>query len=141
MDAGGAASAAVGQGPTQQLMSAMNQLLDQNRSMQKDIKSMSGEMKTMRGEMATMREDMKDDMKNLRDKCDAMEKSLQSIDSRFGDQIASRFDDVENSLKYHEMLLQNQKWEYSAPYPHAAVDSEEEEDFLDNIKNETCNMR
>ena len=76
-----------------QMMSAMNQLLDQNRLQM-------AEMKSMRVEIAT-----------LRDKCDAMEKSLQSA-------MDSRFNDVDNKLQYHEVLLKNQKWDYSATsYP------------------------
>ena len=36
---------------------------------------------------------------------------------RWRNQYRTRFDDVENRQKYHEVLLKNQQWKYSAPYP------------------------
>ena len=107
-----------------QIMSAMNQLLDQNRLQMAEMKSMADKIGSMEGEI-----------KGMKQKCDVMEKSL----SGFRNQSVSRFDDVENRQKYHEILLKNQQWEYSAPDIEPAESLEE--DFLDDIKEETCNMR
>lgn len=116
---GGGATSAVGQdgdGLSRELMSAMNQLLDQNRLQMAGMDRIEGEMKSI-----------KDEIKNLRDKCDTMEKSLQSaMDSRFDD-VDTRFDDAEdkfrdvhNKQKYHEVLIKNQRWTYSAPFPNVS---------------------
>ena len=106
------------------LLSTMNKLLDQNRSMESKIDMMKVEMK-----------EMKEEMNTLGDKCDTMEKSL----SEFRSQNASHFDDVENRQKYHEVLLKNQKWEYAAPYPNEFSIGEHR--VLDQMKKITCDMR
>ena len=96
----------------------MNQLLDHSRSQMTIMTNMQHEMKNIQGEM-----------KHLREKCDMMERSLQTARvvvensssdisetaSKFRDRVDSRFADVEDRQKYHEVLLKNQKWEYSAP--------------------------
>ena len=51
--------------------------------------------------------------------------------------MISRFDDVENKQKYNEVLLKNQKWEYSAP----VSNNRRVKPFLDDIKENTCDMR
>ena len=64
------------------------------------------------------------EIKSLREKCD-------------------RIDDIENRQKYHEVLLKNQKWNYSADHetdPDVA-DNSREKQLLDDIKEMTCNMR
>ena len=55
---------------------------------------------------------------------------------------------MDDKLKYHDILLQNQKWVYSAPRPSAdywgTLEEEEEneaEDFLEQIKKCTEEMR
>ena len=56
----------------------------------------------------------------------------------------SRFDDVDNKQKYHEVLLKNQQWKYSAPRPSGEYWDEEEEDaeeFLTQIEQCTEEMR
>ena len=113
-----------------QIMSAMSQLMEQNRSMQNQINSLQQEVKSMRvevkGDMNSLREEVKGGMKNNCDVCDA-KKSSQGDDSSSllgrdvnicrDHQMISRLDDVENRQMYHEVLLKNHKWEYSAPNP------------------------
>ena len=67
-------------------------------------------------------------MRYIREKCDAMERSLQNH-SENQSAMDSRFDDAENRQKYHEVLLKNQKWEYAVP---AEVNSPGKR-FLDEI--------
>ena len=111
-DGGGGVASMEGEGLARELMSAMNQLLEQNRSQMAEMKSMRGDMKSIKDEM----KDMRSEVIHLRQKCD----------------------DAENRQKYHEVLLKNQKWQYSAPFPNA--DSQENR-FLDRIKKITCDMR
>ena len=110
------------------LMSALHQLLDQNSTQMAMIKNMQGDITSMKGEIT-----------QLREKCDGMEKIM-----------LSRFDVVDNKQKYHRVLLQNQKWKYSAPRPSQQYwDSLDEdgdqddaaEEFLEQIKEGTELMR
>ena len=84
----------------------------------------------VKGDINSLREEVKGGMKNNCDVCDAMEeKSSQGAtdsSSLLGrddanicrdHQMISRLDDVENRQMYHEVLLKNHKWEYSAPNP------------------------
>ena len=127
------------------IKSVMKELLDHSHS---QVASIQDEMKSTNDEVKGMR----NNVKNIRDKCNAMEKSLQKIqntnsslhetDTNFRDQMDSRFDNVENKQKYHELLLKNQKWEYSAP----CLDGDSNlpprsQHFLGQIKDKTCNMR
>ena len=55
---------------------------------------------------------------------------------------------MNDKLKYHDILLQNQGWKYSAPHPSTEYwsnfDEDEEneaEDFLNHIKKSTEDMR
>ena len=108
------------------LMSALHQLLDQNSTQMAMIKNMQGDITSMKGEIT-----------QLREKCDGMEKIM-----------LSRFDGVDNKQKYHEVLMQNQKWNYSAPRPSQeywnTIDDADVgyvEEFLEQIKEETEGMR
>ena len=110
------------------LMSALHQLLDQNSTQMAMIKNMQGDITSMKGEIT-----------QLREKCNGMEKIM-----------LSRFDVVDNKQKYHRVLLQNQKWKYSAPRPSQQYwDSLDEdgdqddaaEEFLEQIKEGTELMR
>ena len=111
-----------------QILSAMNQLLDQNRLQMAEMKRMADTIGSLEGEI-----------KGMKQKCDVMEKSLQSaIELRFD--VDNKFECVENRQKYHEVLLKNQQWKYSAPDIESADDSLEEY-FLDDIKEQTRCMR
>jgi len=94
------------------IKSMMQELVQQNRTQTNMINSMQGEIT------------------RLTEKCTTMETS-----------INSRFDDVDEKLKYHDILLQNQQWEYSAPRPSSVSESGEAEKFLDQIKKQTEIMR
>jgi len=121
------------------IKSAMKELLDHSRSQTMSMASMQHEMNDMKEEVKQMRSEMK----NLSEKSDMLE----NANSRW-------FGEVDSRLKYHEVMLKNQKWEYSAPPPssrywrsvgHTEHDESyaglEATDFLDQIKTNTCNMR
>jgi hypothetical protein len=105
--------------------SVLDKLLEQNRRMESKMDLLQAEIKC------------------LREKCDVMARSMQANEtaaSNFRDQTVLRLGDVENRQKYHEILLKNQKWEYSAPCLGVARGSTVKR-FLDQIKKATCNMR
>ena len=122
-----------GEGLARELMSAMHELLDQNRSMETKIDRMEGEVKS------------------LRKKCDTMERSLQSMDDNAMKKLSSleadssafrdHADCVEKRQKYHEIILQNQKWEYAAPFPSNAANNLTVKRFLGSVESATCDMR
>jgi len=108
------------------IKSMMQELVQQNRTQTTTILEQNAMMQIMRGEI-----------KQLTEKCDAMETTIEK------DIIISRFDEIDDKLNYHEILLQNQKWKYSAPYPSDdywnSLDANERfeaEKFLTEIK--TC---
>ena len=103
-----------------ELLSAMNQLLEQNRSQMEEMKSIGSKMDKMGSKVDSMEgkiDMMEVDMNSLKEKCD----------------------DAENRQRYHDVLLKNQRWEYSAPYPNVA--DAHEKRTLDKIKTQTCDMR
>ena len=135
VDEGGTVGCGGRQGRDDKLMAAIHQLLDQNRTQMVMMASMKDEMKSMQGDITSM----KGEITQLREKCDGMEKIM-----------LSRFDVVDNKQKYHRVLLQNQKWKYSAPRPSQQYwDSLDEdgdqddaaEEFLEQIKEGTELMR
>lgn len=76
--------------------------------------------------------------------------NINSTDIKSGfDVVSGRFDKMENKLKYHDILLQNQKWEYSASRPsedywNSVQDSGldyEANTFVTEIKKSTEKMR
>ena len=73
IDDGGAASSTEGVsrdgGLAPELMSVLNKLLDQNRSMENKLDRMEGEVKSLRDEVKSMRGE---EIKNMQDKCDAL---------------------------------------------------------------------
>ena len=123
--------------------------------------------------MLQMMSSMQGEITRLTEKCDRMEKSihgmkesqkmnnstnqihtinaLQVTQNTISENMNSRFDDLDNKLKYHEVLLRNQQWKYSAPRPSREYwDSVEDdegslemyvEDFLGQIKQSTEKMR
>ena len=98
----------------------MSSMVNMMKNMQEEMKSMRGDMNSMKGEI-----------KHLTEKCDRMEESIdvmqktQSTNSYvmisrcdgMEKLMLSRFDKVDDKQKYHEVLLKNQKWKYSAPRP------------------------
>ena len=71
--------------------------------------------------------DMKQEVAHLREKCDVLPT------------LKTELHDVKNRLRYQQMLLKNQKWEYSAPIP-SGIDSDST-GFIHDIKEITCEMR
>ena len=70
--------------------------MSQNRTQTNITQSIKQEITSMKGEIT-----------QLTEKCEHMEAS-----------IDSRFDGVDEKLKYHDILLQNQHWKYSAKQNH-----------------------
>ena len=105
------------------------------------------------------------DVMGMESKMDRMEENLIHLKARNGqleaslqrtktsvssmqNNISNFRESVENRQKYHEVILRNQKWEYSAPRPsrdywQSITDDQEEEAnaFLDLIEKNTSAMR
>jgi len=94
------------------------------------IKSMMQELVQQNRTQTNMMQSMQAEITQLTKKCTTMETT-----------INSRFDEVNDKLKYHDILLQNQKWKYSAPRPSSVSESGEAEKFLKQIKKCTEKMR
>ena len=114
------------------IKSMMQDLVKQNHIQTTTILEQNAMMQIMRGEI-----------KQLTEKCDAMETTIEKKDV-----IISRFDEIDDKLNYHEILLQNQQWKYSATYPYSdywnSLDANEREIarvFLTEIKKCTQEMR
>jgi len=122
------------------IKSSIDELVHQNRTQNDNIANMLQLMKGMKDDMKGMQSEMKDmrgEIAQLRKKCDKS-----SAD------IISRFDGMENKQKHHDVLLKNQKWEYSAPgltvsyLDSIGVDQRDEvEDLLRQIQKYTEEMR
>ena len=116
------------------------------------IKSMMQELVQQNRTQTNMMQSMQGEIARLTNKCDRMERdnkrSALNMNSRF-DVVDDKFDVVEDKLKYHDILLQNQHWEYSAPRPTraeywdiiGAAERSQAEDFLSMIQECTEKMR
>ena len=124
--------------------------------------------------MMQMMSSMKGEITRLTEKCDRMERSIdtmqttqnanynttnqmkrtinamQTAQTTHSQNTNSRFDDVDNKQKYHEILLRNQQWKYSAPHLSDEYWDDLDEDeaaataadsFLTQIKQRTEEMR
>jgi len=84
---------------------------------------------------------MQGDINRLEKKCNSMESSTIT---RF-DNVDDKLNGIQDKLEYHEILLQNQKWKYSAPRPSAQVwsslNENEVKKFLKQIQTKTEEMR
>lgn len=133
-------------GDEDRLMQTLNELLDSNRTQMAMMSSMQDEMKGLKGEIIRLTEKCNDMNKSIiqtNDYCNQMKKSnqiMQVTQSNISDNMNSRFDDMDNKQKYHEVLLKNQQWKYSAPRPSEeywdSVDEDEDaaaEEFLKDI--------
>ena len=96
------------------MKSTIDELVQQNRTHNENMASMLQLMKRMQGEM----KDMRGEITQLEEKCDDMESSLLfssadhriSIENKLGKMEAN----IMEKIDYHEILLQNQQWKYSA---------------------------
>ena len=137
------------------LSSYMTKMMEHNRDMMDMMKSMQGEIARLTNESNKMKQTM-DTMhrtqnanynttNQMKQTINAMQ-TAQTTNSR---NTNSRFDDVDNKLNYHEVLLKNQQWKYSAPRPseeywNNTVGEDEvaaAESFLTQIKQHTEEMR
>ena len=132
VDSGGGAALSVGQGEREgddglagELMSMMNKLLDQNRLQMASMDRMEGKIASLEGKIDRMEGEMKDIRVEM---------------GRGFDNVKNRFVDVEDKQNYHEVMLESQKWEYPAPFPNVP-DNSAEKHLLDQIKEQTCDMR
>ena len=140
------------------IKSMMQELVQQNRtqtnminSMQAEITQLSKKCMSQNRTQTNMIQSMQGDITSLTKKCNTMETTMKSVKLSQGKSLAamnSRFDEVNDKLKYQEILLQNQGWKYSAPHPSteywSTFDEDEEteaEDFLNHIKKSTEEMR
>jgi len=82
-----------------EMKSTMNELMGNMTNMMQMIQSQSKVICNMQG-----------DIDRLTQKCNSMETSIKQTTRK-------RFDSLDDKLNYHEELLQNQGWEYSAPRP------------------------
>jgi len=156
------------------MKSSIDELVHQNRTqnenianilqlmkgMQDEMKDIRGEIKDMRGEITQLRQknemkDMRKDMNGMKKevtkltkKCNGMEKVQKDIKSSIDNDMSGRFDIVDEKQKYHEMILKNQKWEYSASsltvsyFDSIGADQRGEvEKFLKKIQKYTEEMR
>ena len=88
------------------MKSSIDELVHQNRTQNDNIANILQLMKGMQSEMKGMQSEMKDmrgEITQLRQKCDDMHTKLNE-----------NADSTNHKLKYHDILLQNQKWKYSA---------------------------
>jgi len=139
------------------LSSHLTSMMEHNRVQTENMTDMMDMMKSMQGEIASLRnknDAMEKVMKKTLTKCDNLEKSLvarfdivEDKQNTISEDMNSRFDDMDKKQKYHEVLLKNQQWKYSAPRPSleywdtVGVDDEAAESFLEQIKKYTEEMR
>ena len=126
------------------IKSTMNEMMENTRLQTQNMTNMMQMMKSMQGEIA-----------HLTNECNEMKHIIHETKNRCVDSgtsistMNSRFDDVDIKLKYHEILLKNQQWKYSAPRPSEeywdGLEDEDEaadaEEFLKEIKQRTEEMR
>jgi len=113
------------------MKSTMNELLNHTRaqtenmaSMMKLMSSMQEEMKSARGDLSNMKTEMKSMREDMNNQLDFMG---EEIDTRF-DEACDATDGLYDKLNYHEALLEDQKWKYSAPRP--------SEEYWDNLEHD-----
>jgi len=132
------------------LMKMMHQQMAMMKGMQDEMKSMHKEMKSMQDSLKIMNSSMQ----NMQVRQSRMESSMQTMHNKQNcnttklRDIRGRFMKAETKQKYHEILLKNQKWEYSVPRPDAAFWNgitddglAEAEDFLVQMQKQTEIMR
>jgi len=138
VDGGGAISSVGGGGDESRediLMSMIHQQMTMMKGMQDEMKSMRKDITNLTkkcDDMCREQNGIHKDIKKLQSKQNTI-----STDIKLGFyNVSNRFDDVDNKLKYHTLLMKNQKWEYSAPLRDPS-DSSDTADFLKQIKKQT----
>ena len=134
-----------------EMKSIMNDLMNQNRTQAENISSMLQMMQSQSrdiNQLTQANDTMQGDINRLTQKCHSIETSILD-NSTATSLLRTTCDRIEDKQKYHERLLQNQKWVYSAPRPSgeywSSLDDEDEfdevEDFLKQIQQCTEEMR
>ena len=138
---GGESVAAVNEEATLTLTKTMTEVVNQSRDMLQMMQSMQEEMKNMQNTM-----------KNIQSKQIRVEnsnsQSMRDVKKKLNTNHM-KFLDMDEKLKYHEVLLKNQKWEYSASRPlydgyWDNLDEDEDEaaeEFLEQVEKYTKAMR
>jgi len=119
------------------IKSMMQELVQQNRTQTNMMQSMQGKINNMQAEIT-----------QLTNKCDKTGTIISKLDDKL-DVLEGSQKRVEDKLKYHDILLQNQNWKYSAPYPSRDYwsssnlngDDRAAKDFLRQIQQCTEKMR
>ena len=129
------------------IKSMMQELVNQNRTQTNMMQSMQGEITRLKKKCNTMETTMKS-VKSSQEESLAAIKTIQSAHDTKSDNMKTQLNVVENKQKYHDIILQNQKWVYSAKYPSEEYwDSLNEDEhvvarkFLRKIKKCTEEMR
>ena len=125
------------------LTKTMNVIINQNRDMLEMMKSMQEEMEFMKSGM----KNLQGEMKTLQGRAGWMDNSVRDVKKKQNTNHMMLLD-MDKRQKYHEVLLKNQKWEYSAPRPSQEywngldpVEDGEAENFLESIEKYTKDMR
>ena len=100
------------------------------------VKSMMQELVNQNRTQTNIIQSMREEISRLTEKCDTMETTIKSE----SDKMNSRFDGVDDKLKYHDILLQNQQWDYD-PMEDWSTLNENEKHFLKQVKKCTEKMR
>jgi len=123
-----------------ELMGNMTNMLQMMQSQSRDISKLTQANETMQGEI-----------NRLAQKCHSIETSIldnHTTNSTMTSLLRTTCNRIEEKQKYHDVMLQNQQWKYSAPRPSddywSTLDGDEDdiaEDFLEQIKKSTEEMR
>jgi len=104
------------------MKSTMNELLNHTRAQAENMTSMMKVMSSMQEEMKSLRGDM----------INQLDFMGEEIDTRF-DEAYDATKGLHDKLNYHEALLEDQKWKYSAPRPSFEYWDNLEDDPEDNL--------
>ena len=133
------------------ISSHMTNMMDMMKSMQGEIAQLKNDSNQMKQNMLTMQRTQIANYNTTMTTVLQMKNTINAIQmaqTTISQSTNSRFDDVDNKQKYHEVLLRNQQWKYSAPRLSReywdGLDEDEDvaaEVFLSQIKRSTEEMR
>ncbi|KAL7553982.1 hypothetical protein ACHAWF_017351 [Thalassiosira exigua] len=137
---------AVQQAQHQELLLALNQLLDQQRAQAALMEGMREEMTGVKRAMEQSQDELRsvqrelsslrNEVERLRERHGAKESGVELQDD-FRDHVDSRLNNLDNRQLYHEMLMKNREWKYPARIPRRFAENA----FLKSVKKATCFMR
>jgi len=133
-----------------EMKSIMDELMNQNRTQAENISRMLQMMQSQSRDISQLtqaNDTMQGKINRLTQKCHSIETSILD-NSTATSLLRTTCDRIEDKQKYHDVMLQNQQWKYSAPYPSddywTTLDEDEDEQaekFLKQIKTYTEEMR